>query len=99
MHVPQLQSGKLYIYGSSFCFSLYFLRGYLEVRKGCLVKEAVDITAKITTWHLLRMLHHTYHKRCESINAIYLNTLRTGLLNCLNARSRDLIFRHHASCI
>ena len=28
-----------------------------------------------------------------------LNTLRTGLLNCLNARSRGLIFRHRASCI
>ena len=27
------------------------------------------------------------------------NTLRTGLLNCLNARSRGLIFRHRASCI
>ena len=29
----------------------------------------------------------------------YLNTLRTGLLNCLNARSRGLTFRHRASCI
>jgi len=28
-----------------------------------------------------------------------INTLRTGLLNCLNARSRGLIFRHRASCI
>ena len=28
-----------------------------------------------------------------------LNTLRTGLLNCLNARSRGLTFRHLASCI
>ena len=27
------------------------------------------------------------------------NKLRTGLLNCLNARSRGLIFRHRASCI
>ena len=27
------------------------------------------------------------------------NTLRTGLLNCLNARSRGLTFRHCASCI
>ena len=25
------------------------------------------------------------------------NTLRTGLLNCLNARSRGLTFRHRAS--
>ena len=29
----------------------------------------------------------------------YINTLRTGLLNCLNARSRSLTFRHRASCI
>ena len=28
-----------------------------------------------------------------------LNTFRTGLLNCLNARSRGLTFRHRASCI
>ena len=28
-----------------------------------------------------------------------LNTLRTGLLNCLNARSWGLTFRHRASCI
>ena len=28
-----------------------------------------------------------------------INTLRTGLLNCLNARSRGLTFRHRASCI
>ena len=27
------------------------------------------------------------------------NTLRTGLLNCLNARSRGLTFRHRASCV
>ena len=27
------------------------------------------------------------------------NTLRAGLLNCLNARSRGLTFRHRASCI
>ena len=30
---------------------------------------------------------------------IQLNTLRTGLLNCLNARSRGLTFRHRAFCI
>ena len=30
---------------------------------------------------------------------IPLNTMRTGLLNCLNARSRGLTFRHHAYCI
>ena len=29
----------------------------------------------------------------------HINTLRTGLLNCLNARSQGLTFRHRASCI
>jgi len=28
-----------------------------------------------------------------------LNTLGTGFVNCLNARSRGLTFRHRASCI
>ena len=32
-------------------------------------------------------------------DACFINTLRTGLLNCLNARSRGLTFRHRASCI
>ena len=36
--------------------------------------------------------------RTQSV-VIELNTLRTGLLNCLNARSRGLTFRHRASCI
>ena len=31
--------------------------------------------------------------------SVGVNTLRTGLLNCLNARSRGLTFRHRASCI
>ena len=29
----------------------------------------------------------------------HFNTLRMGLLNCLNARSRGLTFRYRASCI
>jgi len=35
----------------------------------------------------------------SSTDVINFNTLRTGLLNCLNARSRSLTFRHRASCI
>ena len=31
--------------------------------------------------------------------SVAINTLRMGLLNCLNARSRGLIFRQRASCI
>ena len=38
-------------------------------------------------------------KTISEIYKPYINTLRTGLLNCLNARSRGLIFRHRASCI
>ena len=37
----------------------------------------------------------TYHV----VSTVALNTLRTGLLNCLNALSRGLNFRHRASCI
>ena len=33
----------------------------------------------------------------QQVNIV--NTLRTGLVNCLNARSRGLTFRHRASCI
>jgi len=32
-------------------------------------------------------------------DTVFINTLRTGLLNCLNAHSRGLTFRHHASSI
>jgi len=42
---------------------------------------------------------------CQAVDEIIrwrashvINTLRTGLLNCLNARSRGLTFRHRASC-
>ena len=34
-----------------------------------------------------------------SFHSVLLNTLRTGPLNSLNARSRGLTFRHRASCI
>ena len=34
-----------------------------------------------------------------STDGEYFNTLRMGLLNCLNARSRGLNFRHRASSI
>ena len=39
------------------------------------------------------------HARTSHYLKIHLNILRTGLLNCLNARSRGLTFRHRASCI
>ena len=42
---------------------------------------------------------HTKLRTRGSLVLLLLNTLRTGLLNCLNARSRGLNFRHRASCI
>ena len=35
----------------------------------------------------------------ECRECTFINTLRTGLLNCLNACSRGLTFRHCACCI
>jgi len=46
--------------------------------------------------------HSSFTNRCTFIKTlitVYINTLRTGLLNCLNARSQGLIFRHRASSI
>jgi hypothetical protein len=37
--------------------------------------------------------------RCITALSNYINTLRKRLLNCLNARSRGLTFRHRASSI
>jgi len=41
----------------------------------------------------VRIIQYMYHTN------LLLNTLRTGILNCLNARSRGLNFRHRASSI
>jgi len=45
----------------------------------------------------------SHSKMCQDIGYAFhkpmVNTLRTGLLSCLNARSRVLTFRHRASCI
>jgi hypothetical protein len=42
---------------------------------------------------------HKLHIFRVSDKWTFLNTLRTGLLNCLNARSLGLTFRHRAFCI
>ena len=48
--------------------------------------------------YILSEYSHTKFKfNCTFLETF--NTLRTGLLNCLNARSRGLKFRHRASCI
>jgi hypothetical protein len=53
------------------------------------------IVTKCSHFKVLLQLPFTWRKACKN----YFNTLRTGLLNCLNARSRSLNFRHRASCI
>ena len=44
-------------------------------------------------------IFHAFHSPLIYFVSIPFKTLRTGLLNCLNARSRGLNFRHRASCI
>jgi len=44
-------------------------------------------------------LYYIGYLSYEPNDDMAVNTLRTGLLNCLNARSRGLIFRHRASCV
>ena len=56
----------------------------------CLYKGDLYLTSVPVQGCNLRL----FHLLCWRIN-----TLRTGLLNCLNARSRGLNFRHRASCI
>ena len=48
---------------------------------------------------ILKMTLSQLPKSFKSVEDMQLNTLRTGLLNCLNARSRGLTFRHRASCV
>ena len=76
------------------------------------VKEESDIVHTIkrrnTNWIGHIMLKHRKGRRIEVTRRggrrrkqvlDDINTLRTGLLNCLNACSRGLNFRHRASCI
>ena len=58
------------------------------------IKYRLNIVA--SRWKFTNIDHDTFFIKSRSV---LLNTLRTGLLNCLNARSRGLNFRHRASCI
>ena len=63
------------------------------LRRNCLLKQVIEVKIEKrmeVTGKRGRRRKHILDK---------LNTLRTGLLNCLNARSRALNFRHRASCI
>ena len=65
----------------------------------CYVTRAVPVSLSSRTVAFLVLTTGT--SRSFLINGAtgIINTLRTGLLNCLNARSRGLTFRHRASCI
>ena len=66
-------------------------RGYFLKRISC---SFVEGKKSRNTWFYLSGVISL-----KTIEGIIFNTLRTGLLNCLNARSRGLTFRHCASCI
>ena len=77
--------------------------GACSGKQGCSAK-ASSITYSACVFEVLIIQHAKWMFRIEMSSvacliAWSLNTLRTGLLNCLNARSRDLNFRHRASCI
>ena len=57
----------------------------------CLVARLLEL------WKISKVVA----ERCEHQGLVQqtVNTLRTGLLNCLNASSWGLTFRHRASCI
>ena len=66
--------------------------------KSCGCYKAV--LKKYTGW-ITKMDNRTdrTNKEMKPLRCLQVNTLRTGLLNCLNARSRGLTFRHRASSI
>ena len=48
-------------------------------------------------WNMIVLLKNV--KPTYLVSVLAFNTLRMGLLNCLNARSRGLTCRHRASCV
>ena len=55
--------------------------------------------AEIAVCSEIKKKTHKYSVCGQNLELLNVNTLRTGLLNCLNLRSRGLNFRHRASCI
>ena len=72
-----------------------FLHCFIYI-KGFVCVMVRDVAASDVI-HLL--LAAALHRQNITSSYGYSNTLRTGLLNCLNARSRGLTCRHRASCI
>ena len=72
------------------CTSFVLWHCCLSLRNGSADHDSSSVVMK---FHLMLLFSDSvlYHK--------IFNTLRTELLNCLNARSRGLNFRQRASCI
>ena len=78
-----------------FCIAPASLRNVCPIQFNFLlfISFSIDVCWVIlhSSWFVILSVHFVFIFR--------LNTLRTGLLICLNARSRGLTFRHRASCI
>ena len=72
---------------------------YLSPVEAC--RKHIDHVKNMRLYHsaLIAVCVQFITSRRTNTRTVILNTLRTGLLNCLNARSRGLNFRHRASCI
>jgi len=69
---------------------------YLMVAK---VGERLAVSKQSTQKFDWKKFNHRKLNELGVRKQYHINTLRTGLLNCLNARSRGLTFSHRASCI
>ena len=72
-----------------------FLTELLEVGE---VRDCTVFLKLLSTLGQKSLMGVLATKQISTLNK-FINTLRTGFLNCLNARSRGLTFRHRASCI
>ena len=89
-----------------FCYSRFCLPLYHFVDLQCRLTRSphVFVQSVASVWSFyhnpkLISLRISIFNFYISIPFVCYTTLRTGLLNCLNARSRGLTFRHRASCI
>ena len=67
---------------------------YVAARREFRKKFGIHRNSKVPSAHAIMTRVNNSEETGSTVN-----TLRTGLLNCLNARSRGLTFRHRASCI
>ena len=73
---------------------------YLKAFYLYMLRRRWQMAAMSTAYFSTCGRRHCMALECDAIRFYQpFNTLRTGLLNCLNARSRGSTFRHRASCI